>query len=68
MTTKLFPEMENEKSYIVLERFVNNSTKEEFADKILEICQENWTDFEKLTDISAMCEILLGKGLWRKDI
>lgn len=35
--------------------FANNSTKEEFANKILEIIEDKTTDFEKLNDISFLC-------------
>lgn len=47
---------ENELSYQVAKRFAKESTKEDFAKKIIEIIKSNSTDWETISMIAYLCE------------
>lgn len=47
---------EGELSYQVAKRFAKESTKEDFAKKIIEIIKGNNTDWETISMIAYLCE------------
>ena len=57
---KIFEDIakEGELSYQVAERFAKESTKEQFASKILEIIHSKSSDFEVINEIAFLCKSL----------
>ena len=57
MKNDIYPEKkENELYCDVAKRFAKNSTKEQFAQKILKIIESEMSDFEVISDISNLCK------------
>jgi hypothetical protein len=52
---------EGELTHRVAERFAKESTKEDFAKKILEIIEGNNTDWETINMIAYLCKSVIGE-------
>lgn len=61
MNPKIFPDMENKITAVVAKEFAINSTKEEMAQKFMEIIRSDATNFEKINDISFICRVAIGE-------
>ena len=62
MNPKIFPDMENKIAAVVAKEFAINSTKEEMAQKFMEIIRSDATNFEKINDISFICRVAIGEN------
>lgn len=61
MNSKIFPDMKNKIAAVVAKEFAINSTKEEMAQKFMEIIRSDATNFEKINDISFICRVVIGE-------